>query len=123
MHSVIGRHITVSHPFNWHARSLPTQKRLLNTVDEFHSIEHDEARRKVTTFITEWGRYRCCCLPQGYLAATGAFTRIFEGIIKDVPNKVKCIGDTLLYDHAIETVFNHTWDYLNYVVTGGLYLI
>ena len=84
-----------------------TKKTILDAVDGFDPIEFDEASRKLTPFITEWGRYHCCHLPQGYLAATDACTRRYDDIIKDVPNKVKCVDDTLLYDHGIVAAFNH----------------
>ena len=79
----------------------------MDAVDRFHEL--DEASCKLTTFITEWGRYCCCRLPQGHLAATDAYTRRYDHIIKDVPNKVKCVDDALLDDHGIEAAFNQTW--------------
>ena len=85
------------------------KKTILNAVDGFHAIELYKASHKLTTFITEWRRYQCCHLPQRYLAATDAYTRRYGDIIKDVPNKVNCVYDTLLYDHHIEAAFNHTW--------------
>ena len=39
---------------------------------------------------------------------------------KDVANKVKCVDDTLLYDHGFEAVFNHTWDYLKLCCDKGI---
>ena len=41
-----------------------------------------------------------------------AYTRRYDEIIKDVPNKTKIVGDTPLYDNDIETSFYRTWDYL-----------
>ena len=96
------------------------KKTILEAVDGFHAIEFDEASHKLTTFITVWGRYRCCCLPQGYLAATDAYTRRYDNNIKDVPNKVKCVDDTLLYDHGIEAAFNHPRDYLKLCCNKGI---
>ena len=46
---------------------------------------------------------------QGYLAATDVYMRRYDEIIKDVPNKIKIVDDTLLYDNYIETPFCHTW--------------
>ena len=91
----------------------------MDAVDGFHATELDEARHRLTTF-TECGRYRCCHLPQGYLAATDAYTRRYDDIIKGVPNKVKCVDDALLYDHGIEAAFNHTWDYLKLCCDKGI---
>ena len=39
---------------------------------------------------------------------------------KDVANKVKCVDDTLLYDHGFEAAFNHTWDYLKLCCDKGI---
>ena len=96
-----------------------TKKTVLDAVDGFHAIELDEASGKLATFITEQGRYCCCHLPQRYVAATDAYTRRYDNI-KDVPNKVKRVDDTLLYDHDIEAAFNHTWDYLNLCCDKGI---
>ena len=46
-----------------------------------------------------------CQLPQGYLAATDAYMRHYNEIIKDVPNKIKIVDNTLLYNNDIETSF------------------
>ena len=89
-----------------------TKNTILDAVDGFHAIELHEAHCKLTTFITEWGRYCCCCLPQECLATADVYTKRYDNIIKDVPNKVKCVDDTLLCDHGIEAVFNHNLDYL-----------
>ena len=59
-------------------------------------------------------------MPQGYLAAGDAYTRRYDEIIKDVPNKVKIIDDTLLYDSSIENSFFHTWDYLKLCEDNGI---
>ena len=74
----------------------------------------------LTTFITEWGRYRYRRLPQGYLAAGDAYTRRYDEIIKDVPNKLKCVDDTLLHDTDIESAFFHAWDYLTICADNGI---
>ena len=97
-----------------------TKKTVLDAVDGFHAILLDESNKKLTTFITEWGRYRNCRLPQGYLAATDAYTHRYDEIIKDVTNKIKIVDDTLLYDNDIESSFYHTWDYLTLCYSKGI---
>ena len=97
-----------------------TRKTILDAVDGFPAIEIDKASHKLTTFITEWGRYHCCHLPQRYLAATDVCTRRYGNIIRDVPNKVKYVDDTLLYDCDIEAAFNHTCDYLKLYCDKGI---
>ena len=97
-----------------------TKKTILDAVDGFYAIPLDEESRNLTTFITEWGRYRYLRLPQGYLAATDAYTRRYDEIIKDIPRKVKIVDDTLLYDHDIEQSFYHTWEYLTLCADNGI---
>ena len=59
-------------------------------------------------------------LSQGYLAAGDAYTRRYDEIIKDIPDKVKCVDDSLLYDTDIERSFYHAWDYLSVCLEIGI---
>ena len=61
-------------------------------------------------------------IPQGFIAAGDIYTRQYDEIIKDIPQKVKCVDDTLLYDNSIEQAFYHTWDYL-YLCTSNSIVI
>ena len=99
---------------------LQTKKTVLDPVDGFHAIPLDDSSKKLTTFITEWDRYRNCWLSQGYLAATDAYTRCNNEIIQDVPNKINIVDNTLLHDNDIDTSFYHTWDYLTLCYTKGI---
>ena len=74
----------------------------------------------MTTFITEWGRYMYLYLPQGYLASGDVHTRQFDELVKDVCQKIKIVDDTLLYDHSIEEVFYHVWDFLQLCADNGI---
>ena len=89
-------------------------------MDGYHAIELDAESQPLTTFITEWGRYIYLCLPQGYLAAGDAYTRRYDEVIKDIPQKVKILDYTLLYDYSIEEAFFHTWDYLTTCAENGI---
>ena len=108
-------------PF-WLASQVPhnTKKSVLDATDGFHAIELDEESRPLTTFITEWGRYRYKRLPQGYSASQDAYTRRYDEIIKDVPDKVKCIDDTLLHSVDIESSFFAVFDYLTICAHNGI---
>ena len=96
------------------------KKTVLHAAGGFHSVELDKASRKLTTFITEWGRYRSCRLVQGPTAASDAYTRRYDEIIKDVKDKVNCVDDTTLFVEDIETNFWQTWDYLTICVNSGI---
>ena len=60
------------------------------------------------------------CMPQGFLAAGDAYTHRYDEIIKDIPRKVKCVDDTLLYDSSIEESSYHTWDFLTLCAEKGI---
>ena len=97
-----------------------TYKTILDAVDGYHAIMLDEESRHLTTFITQWGRYRYLRLPQGFLAAGDVYTRRYDEIIKDVSRKIKIIDDTLLFDNTIRDAFFHTWDYLVLCAEKGI---
>ena len=61
-------------------------------------------------FITEWNRYMYHRLPQGFLGAANICTGWYDEILKNIDRKVRCVGDTLSYDHSIEEAFFHTLD-------------
>ena len=82
----------------------------------------DQDSQYLTAFITEWGRFMYKRIPQGFIAAGDIYTRQYDEIIKDIPQKVKCVDDTLLYDNSIEQAFYHTWDYL-YLCTSNSIII
>ena len=108
-------------PFKLACQVAPnTKKTVLDATDGYHAIPLDDESKPLTTFITEWGRYRYRRLPQGYLAAGDAYTRRYDEIIKNVKNKVKCVDDALLYDDDIESSFFHTWDYLTLCAENGI---
>ena len=97
-----------------------TYKTVLDAVDGYHSVMLDEESQQLTNFITEWGRYKCLRMPQGFIAAGDAYTRRYDEIVKDVERKVKIVDDSLLWDYSIEDSFNHTWEYLKLGAENGI---
>ena len=81
-----------------------------------------EEDRDLTTFITPWGRYRYRTAPQGYLAAGDAYTRRYDEIIADIPNKTKCIDDSLLWSSTLEQSFFQTASFLTKCGLNGITL-
>ena len=108
-------------PF-WLASQVPrnTKKSVLDATDGFHAIELDEESIPLTTFITEWGRYRYLRLPQGHSASQDAYTRRYDEIIKGVPNKVKCVDDALLHSEDVESSFFAVFDFLTICARNGI---
>ena len=67
--------------------------------------------QQLLTFITEWGRYRYLRGPQGFKASGDAYTKAYYDLTMDIPRKVQCVDDTLLWDKDIEESFYmaHCW--------------
>ncbi|KAK3882767.1 hypothetical protein Pcinc_012876 [Petrolisthes cinctipes] len=88
----------------------------------FHQVELLEGSRKLTTFITPWGRYRYRRTPMGHCAAPDAYTKRFDDALVDVQRKFKCIDDTLLHDESVEAAFWHAYDMLEVCAKKGVTL-
>ena len=88
----------------------------------FHQVELDQESRRLTTFITPWGRFQYRRTPMGHCSASDAYTRRFDDAIQDVPRKYKCVDDTLLHDSSVEEAFWHTYDFLVTCAEKGITL-
>ena len=121
-HSSRQTHHTMS-PFH-QASMVPagTKKTVLDAWNGYHSVYLDPACRDLTTFITPWGRYRYKTTPQGYLAAGDAYTERFDRIIADVPNKTKCVDDTIMWSYNIEDSLFATCRFLTLCSRNGIVL-
>jgi len=67
-----------------------TFKTVADAYSGYHQIPLDKESRKLTTFITPWGRFRYCRTPMGHCAAQDAFTKRLDDIISTVPRKMVC---------------------------------
>lgn len=97
-------------------------KTVCDAWNGYHSIPIREEDRHLTQFITPWGRYQYCTAPQGYLAAGDAYTRRYDEIIQSIPNKTKCVDDTLLWAKNIEENFHQTCLFLTKCGENGITL-
>ena len=95
-------------------------KTVLDAYNGYHQVPLDEESIKLTTFITEYGRYQYLRAPQGHIASGDAYTRRYDDIIQNVPRKNKIVVDVLLHDFDIETAFYHTFDYLYLCAENGI---
>ena len=94
-------------PFH-QARSVPHNKKktVFDCWNGYHSLPLHPDDCHLTTFLTPWGRYRYKVAPQGYIASGDGYTRRFDEIVSHIPNKTKCIDDTLLWaDNLTESFF------------------
>ena len=110
-------------PFH-QARSVPAnmKKTIFDAWNGYHSVPIREEDRHLTTFITPWGRYRYCVAPQGYIASGDAYSRRYDEIVSDIPNKSKCIDDTILWSYNIEKSFFQTVKWLDICGKNGIIL-
>jgi len=120
--SVRQTHHTQS-PFH-QASSVPhnTKKTVCDAWNGYHSIPIREDDRDLTTFITPWGRYRYRTAPQGYLAAGDAYTRRYDEIISEIPNKAKVVDDTILWGSNMAESFFLTCKFLDKCGSNGIIL-
>ena len=88
----------------------------------YHQVPLDVESQKLTTFITENGRYQYLRAPQGLSLSGDAYVHRYDDIIRDVKRKVKIIDDSLLYDIGIKEAFFHTFDYLCLCAENGVTL-
>ena len=110
-------------PFH-QARSVPHNKKktVFDAWNGYHSVPLHPDDRHLTTFITPWGRYRYCVAPQGYVASGDAYTRRYDNIVAHIPNKTKCVDDTLLWADTIEESFWQAVDWLDVCGRNGIIL-
>ena len=86
----------------------------------YHAVPLHPDDKHFTTFITPWGRYRYCSAPQGYVASGDGFTRRFDEITAHIPNKTKCVDDTLLWADSIDQAFWQTVQWLDTCGRNGI---
>ena len=118
-HAVRETHHTQS-PFH-QATLVPvgTKKTISDAWNGYHSVPIREDRH-LTTFITPWDRYRYKTCPQGYAASQDGYTRRFDEIVIDFPNKTKCIDDTCLWTDTLEESFFQTCRWLDICGRHGI---
>ena len=121
-HATRETHHTPS-PFH-QARSVPRGKKktVLDAWNGYHSVPIREEDRHLTTFITPWGRYRYRTAPQGYIASGDGYTRRYDELVAEIPNKTKCVDDVLLWSDSIEDSFFQAVDWLDLCGKHGIIL-
>ena len=108
-------------PFNA-VNGIPKQvyKTVLDAHNGYHQVLLDKDSVKLTTFITEFGRYQYLRAPQGHIASGDGYVRRFDDILSDVERKQKVVDDLLVYDSDIESAFYHTFDVLTLCAKNGV---
>lgn len=122
VHATRETHHTPS-PFH-QARSVPHDKKktVLDAWNGYHSVPIRFEDRHLTTFIIPWGRYRYKTTPQGYIASRDGYTRRYDAIVSDIPNKTKCVDDALLWADNLKESFFQTVHWLDTCGRHGIIL-
>jgi hypothetical protein len=108
-------------PFNL-VSTIPANqvKTVLDAWNGYHSLELSDEGKEATTFITEWGQFRCRRGPQGFHGTGDAYTRRFDDITSNEERYVRCIDDGCLWDEDIEQAFWHTFDHIKHCADNGV---
>ena len=122
LHATRETHHTQS-PFH-QARSIPSNKKktVFDCWNGYHSVPLHKDDRHLTTFITPWGRYRYKTAPQGYIASGDGYSRRLDEIVAEIPDKTKCIDDTLLWADDLYSSFFQAVDWLDLCGHNGITL-
>ena len=99
-----------------------TYKSVTDAWNGYHSVPVCVEDRHLLTFITEFGQYRYCVAPQGYVACGDGYTHRHDSIIADIPRKTKCVDDTALWDTSLKEHWWRMTDFLELVGRKGIIL-
>jgi len=110
-------------PFH-QVRAIPhhAKKTVTDAWNGYHSVPLREEDRHLTTFITPWGRYKYRTAPQGYISSGDGYTRRFDEIASDFPNKIKVVDDSLLWSDTVGESFHQTAQWLDLCARNGIIL-
>ena len=102
------------------ARSVPPNsvKTVMDAWNGYHSLPIRKEDRWLTTFITQWGVFRYCRAPQGFLSSGDGYNRRFDQIVKHIVRLLRCIDDSLLHDVQTE-LEQHWWRVIEFLDTCG----
>ena len=98
------------------------KKTVTDAWNGYHSVALREEDRHLTTFISPWGRFEYCVVPQGLISAGDAYSRRFDEIAGDFPNKTKIIDDTCMWKQTIEEAFFQACEWIDLCGRNGLIL-
>ena len=105
-------------PPSQQARRIPanTYRTVIDAWNGYYSVLLREEDRHLFTFSTEFGLYRYCVAPQGFIGSGDGYTDRYDRIIADTPRKTKCVDDTALWDDDLE---EHWWRILDHLELLG----
>ena len=89
---------------------------MIDAWNGYYSLLLHEEDRHLFTFSTEFGLYRYCVAPQGFIGSGDGYTDRYDRIIADTPRKTKCVDDTALWDDTLE---EHWWRIIDHLELLG----
>ena len=125
-HSIEESHHTRSAPMI--AKSVPADKykSTLDCVDGYHGIELAEEDRHMTTFATEWGKYRYRRAPQGWLSSGNSYGRSTDDVMEDCPSNPdvrdweKIVDDIINWTESVEEAFHRICSIISHCNKHGM---
>ena len=98
------------------AKGIPpnTWRTVTDARNGFHSIPLHPDDKHLTTFITQWGRYRYLKAPQGYASSCDGYNRRMDEITADFERLKWCVDDNC---HFVISIRMRIWSYI-----GGVQL-
>ena len=99
-----------THPFpspNDIVSTIPCEAKFFAVFDCLHGywqIELDEESKPLTTFLTEFGRYRYCRAPMGLVSSGDEFCLRTDKALADLPGVMKLVDDILIYGKDLEEI-------------------
>ena len=76
--------------------------RIFTTIDAhkgYWQVPLTESAKKLTTFITPWGRYRFLRNPMGYVSAGDEYNERMDFVLQGISNVGKVVDDIVVYDN------------------------
>ena len=73
-------------------------KTTLDSWNGYHSVPLREEDRHLTTFLTPWGKYEYCNLPQGQMVAGDTYTARYDEIAHGFERMERWVDETILWD-------------------------
>ena len=100
------------------ARSVPPAsiKTVLDLWNGYHSVPICEEDRHYTNFTTQYGLFRYCRAPQGYLSSGDGFNRRMDDLTAHIQRLERCVDDNLIHDSSYE---DHWWRVLDFLELAG----
>ena len=78
----------------------------------------EEEDRNLTTFITEFNRYRYRTGPQGFVASGNGYNQRFNNIIADTERIAQIVDDSCLWDEE-DNMELHWWRVIDFLILLG----